>query len=80
MHAYRGFACLADRRGLPGRVLPHSQGPAQRRECAADNVVEVPSDIRKMAFLGNYLPRQCGIATFTSDLLCAVGAEHPESL
>ena len=35
------------------------------------------SDIRKIAFLGDYLPRKCGIATFTSDLLSAVATEHP---
>src|SRR6267142_4851212 len=37
------------------------------------------SEIRKIAFLGDYLPRKCGIATFTSDLLSAVAAEHPDS-
>jgi glycosyltransferase involved in cell wall biosynthesis len=35
------------------------------------------SSIRKVAFLGDYLPRKCGIATFTSDLRCAVAAEFP---
>jgi glycosyltransferase involved in cell wall biosynthesis len=35
------------------------------------------SDIRKVAFLGDYLPRKCGIATFTTDLRCAVAAENP---
>jgi glycosyltransferase involved in cell wall biosynthesis len=33
--------------------------------------------IRKIAFLGDYLPRKCGIATFTTDLRCAVAAEFP---
>jgi glycosyltransferase involved in cell wall biosynthesis len=33
------------------------------------------SEIRKIAFLGDYLPRKCGIATFTTDLRCAVAAE-----
>ena len=33
------------------------------------------SVIRKVAFLGDYLPRKCGIATFTTDLRCAVAAE-----
>jgi glycosyltransferase involved in cell wall biosynthesis len=28
--------------------------------------------------LGNHVPRQCGIATFTSDLAEAIAAEHPE--
>jgi len=37
------------------------------------------SEIRRIAFLGDYLPRKCGIATFTSDLLGAVAAEHPRS-
>src|SRR5256885_15820996 len=35
------------------------------------------SEIRKIAFLGDYLPRKCGIATFTSDLLTAVAIEYP---
>ncbi len=37
------------------------------------------SKVGKVAFIGNYLPRKCGIATFTSDLLAAVAAEHPSS-
>lgn len=35
------------------------------------------SAIQQIAFLGDYLPRQCGIATFTSDVLSAVAAAHP---
>ncbi|MGA2859693.1 MAG: glycosyltransferase, partial [Candidatus Sulfotelmatobacter sp.] len=35
--------------------------------------------IRKIAFVGDHLPRKCGIATFTSDLLAAVAAAHPQS-
>jgi glycosyltransferase involved in cell wall biosynthesis len=37
------------------------------------------SSIGTIAFIGNYLPRKCGIATFTSDLLQAVAARHPRS-
>jgi glycosyltransferase involved in cell wall biosynthesis len=33
---------------------------------------------KTIALVGNYLPRQCGIATFTSDLLEALAAESPE--
>jgi glycosyltransferase involved in cell wall biosynthesis len=40
--------------------------------------VKTESSIRTVAFLGNYLPRKCGIATFTSDLLGAVAARHPQ--
>jgi glycosyltransferase involved in cell wall biosynthesis len=35
--------------------------------------------MRTIAFLGDHLPRKCGIATFTSDLLAAVAARHPQS-
>lgn len=35
------------------------------------------SVIRKVAFLGDYLPRKCGIATFTADLRHAVVTEFP---
>ncbi len=44
-----------------------------------NELVGPESKIRKIAFLGDYLPRKCGIATFTSDLLTAVAAEHPQS-
>jgi glycosyltransferase involved in cell wall biosynthesis len=37
------------------------------------------SKVRKIAFVGDYLPRKCGIATFTSDLLTSVAAAHPQS-
>ncbi len=30
----------------------------------------------RIAFIGNYLPRQCGIATFTTDLCTAIAAEY----
>ena len=42
-------------------------------------MVETASNVRTIAFLGNYLPRKCGIATFTSDLLGAVAARYPQS-
>ncbi len=34
-------------------------------------------NLQKVAFLGTYLPRRCGIATFTSDLCEAVAEEAP---
>src|ERR1700745_2980780 len=33
-------------------------------------------DSDRIAVVGNYLPRQCGIATFTTDLCEAIGAEY----
>jgi glycosyltransferase involved in cell wall biosynthesis len=38
-----------------------------------------PSPISRIAFIGNYLPRQCGIATFTTDLCEAIATEHRET-
>ncbi|HKV74417.1 MAG TPA: glycosyltransferase family 4 protein [Gemmatimonadales bacterium] len=35
------------------------------------------SAIQRLALLGNHLPRQCGIATFTTDLGAAIAAEFP---
>jgi glycosyltransferase involved in cell wall biosynthesis len=32
--------------------------------------------IKRIAFVGNYLPRQCGIATFTTDLCEAIAGEY----
>ena len=31
---------------------------------------------KRIAFIGNYMPRQCGIATFTTDLCEAIAAEY----
>jgi glycosyltransferase involved in cell wall biosynthesis len=45
---------------------------------AVSRELQPASAIQKIAFLGDYLPRKCGIATFTSDLRCAVAAEFPE--
>jgi glycosyltransferase involved in cell wall biosynthesis len=36
------------------------------------------TDIKKIAFLGDYLPRKCGIATFTHDLRSALAEQYPE--
>src|SRR5437868_11145296 len=45
------------------------------KDCLMTEVTKV----RKIAFVGDHLPRKCGIATFTSDLLAAVVAAHPQS-
>jgi glycosyltransferase involved in cell wall biosynthesis len=34
--------------------------------------------LQRVALLGNHLPRQCGIATFTTDLSHAIASEYPE--
>ena len=37
------------------------------------------SAINRIGFIGNYLPRQCGIATFTTDLCEAIATEYSET-
>jgi hypothetical protein len=57
--------------------MPISQ-TLHKEEMAALTPVEahsLPLPTR-IAFIGNYLPRQCGIATFTTDLCTAVAAEY----
>jgi len=36
-------------------------------------------ELKRIAFIGNHLPRQCGIATFTTDLNEAFSAQYPEA-
>lgn len=35
-------------------------------------------DLKRVAFVGNYLPRQCGIATFTTDLTDSFTCQFPD--
>lgn len=45
---------------------------------ACERIVLSSAALRRIAFLGNYLPRLCGIATFTHDLCESVAcAAHP---
>ena len=37
------------------------------------------STINRIAFIGNYLPRQCGIATFTTDLCEAISTQYVDT-
>ncbi len=37
------------------------------------------SEIRKIAFVGDYLPRKCGIATFTHDMCDSVANRFPDT-
>src|SRR5689334_23220904 len=55
------------------RITARAEGlsPSHLRSSAA-----LPS---RIAVVGNYLPRQCGIATFTTDLCDAIGSEYATS-
>jgi glycosyltransferase involved in cell wall biosynthesis len=37
------------------------------------------SKLKRIAFVGNYLPRQCGIATFTTDLCEAIATQYQQT-
>jgi glycosyltransferase involved in cell wall biosynthesis len=37
------------------------------------------SSLKRVAFIGNYMPRQCGIATFTTDLCEAVASQYTQT-
>jgi glycosyltransferase involved in cell wall biosynthesis len=39
--------------------------------------MESLTPLRKVAFLSDYVPRQCGIATFTADLHAAISSQYP---
>jgi glycosyltransferase involved in cell wall biosynthesis len=41
--------------------------------------MEPPLNTRHIAFLGDYVPRRCGIATFTADICEAIAAEFPQA-
>ncbi|MGB5617588.1 MAG: glycosyl transferase family 1, partial [Desulfobacterales bacterium] len=42
------------------------------------SVINYYEGIDSVAIIGNYLPRQCGIATFTTDLVEGLSAEAPD--
>jgi len=42
------------------------------------SVLKYYEGIKSVAVIGNYLPRQCGIATFTTDLVEGLSAEAPD--
>lgn len=47
-------------------------------DAGADSFMEAPSEIRKIALLGDYAPRKFCRAVFTSHVLSALAAEHPK--
>jgi glycosyltransferase involved in cell wall biosynthesis len=69
---------------LPNRVFPKTvlevvaPRPLARDEISAarPRSNSKPSLPSRIAVIGNYLPRQCGIATFTTDLCEAISAEY----
>lgn len=64
--ASKGILEFVKRRAVVSRQRPASPVPSQ-------SSAGLPS---RIAVVGNYLPRQCGIATFTTDLCDAISAEQ----
>src|SRR5580704_15452774 len=66
-------------------ILPRSNGKYDRVALQLRSLLvedaRLPTKLRtvlpsRVAVLGNYLPRQCGFATFTTDLCEAISAEY----
>ena len=55
--------------GIAGGVTRSGSDPVAPKVCS----LPLPT---RVAFVGNFLPRQCGIATFTTDLCAALAAEY----
>ena len=53
-------------------------GPASAASLPAALKACIPPLPTRIAFVGNYLPRECGIATFTTDLCNALTGEYGE--
>ncbi len=65
----------------------NSTSPSTRRLIGHEHARRIPiatpatarvTSLHKIAMLGNHLPRQCGIATFTTDLSEAISTEFPK--
>jgi glycosyltransferase involved in cell wall biosynthesis len=62
----------------PSILIPRDAPPAVFGRAPASSLHPAPgnSSSAGVAFIGNHLPRQCGIATFTTDLCNAIAAEY----
>jgi glycosyltransferase involved in cell wall biosynthesis len=60
-------------------TFPPASTSAPPARAGASNIDRAPRPpkLQRVALLGNHLPRQCGIATFTTDLSAAIAAEFP---
>ena len=67
---------LADWEHEGGSTDARNQRYRTRRDTAPASPAAT-TQLRRIAILGNHLPRQCGIATFTTDLTAAITREFP---
>ncbi len=68
---------------LPNTIVPKTELKVVRQRSLAKAQVSARANSHvktslpsRIAVIGNYLPRQCGIATFTTDLCEAISAEY----
>src|SRR5713226_3718929 len=59
-----------------GQEIVRRRVVVARKEMLVMEHSSANSTISRIGFIGNYLPRQCGIATFTTDLCEAIAAEY----
>ena len=65
----------ASLRKTPSRFIAAQQ--QEREHLVSNGLMQMP--LSRISFIGNYLPRLCGIATFTYDLCEAVSTRYPEA-
>lgn len=67
---------------MSNSIREHSEKPSEGSAQAASLPIALKACTlplpTRIAFVGNYLPRECGIATFTTDLCTALTAEFGE--
>src|SRR3954471_15061478 len=63
---------------LPKTIIPRTvlEVVSPRAAVRRPRLEPKPSLPSRIAVIGNYLPRQCGIATFTADLCDAISREY----
>jgi glycosyltransferase involved in cell wall biosynthesis len=79
----RPFEVISD--GLQFHSVGHEEYPlavlpeqAKLRLQNSTGLMQSASEIRKLAVLGDYLPRKCGIATFTGDLYTSLASQYKD--
>ena len=63
---------------IPNTLMRCKASPHAFEKKPASSVPGIPSHTLpvRVAVIGNHLPRQCGIATFTTDLCDAIAAKY----
>lgn len=64
---------LSEMLRVEGVAEPPTSSPSLLSAATGSSPLPLPT---RIAVIGNYLPRQCGIATFTTDLCTAIASEY----